>query len=129
MNERIKKVRIDSGMNQTEFGSALNLSRVFISLVESGEKNPSSRTINDICNKFHVNENWLRNGEGEMYQDRTENEIIADFMMQIMESSEDDMRRRFINSLSKLEPEQWELIANILDSFVADNEKKKGTEE
>ena len=47
--------------------SELNLSKNFISQIETGSRNPSDRTICDICKKFHVSEEWLRNGTGEPY--------------------------------------------------------------
>lgn len=67
MNERIKELRERLGMSQTEFAESLNLKRNSISLIEVGKRNPSDRTILDICNKFDVSENWLRNGTGEVF--------------------------------------------------------------
>ena len=45
----------------------LNLSKNFVSQIETGSRNPSDRTICDICKKFRVNEEWLLNGTGEQY--------------------------------------------------------------
>lgn len=67
MNERIKELRERLGMSQTEFAESLNLKRNSISLIEVGKRNPSDRTILDICNKFDVSEDWLRNGTGEVF--------------------------------------------------------------
>lgn len=94
--------------------------------MEVGNRVPSDRTINDICKLFHINENWLRTGQGEMYVDRTQNQIIADFMNQVMESDENDLRRRLIDALAKLDAEQWILLGEIADKLFNEN---KGTEE
>lgn len=67
MNERIKELRERLGMSQTEFAESLNLKRNSISLIEVGKRNPSDRTILDICSKFHVSEDWLRSGTGEVF--------------------------------------------------------------
>lgn len=67
MNERIKELRERLGISQTEFAESLNLKRNSISLIEVGKRNPSDRTILDICNKFDVSEDWLRNGTGEVF--------------------------------------------------------------
>lgn len=67
MNERIKELRERLGMSQTEFAESLNLKRNSISLIEVGKRNPSDRTILDICNKFDVSEDWLRSGTGEVF--------------------------------------------------------------
>lgn len=67
MINRIIDIRKQSGCNQEQFATKLNLSRNFISQVESGKKNISDRTISDICREFNVNEEWLRTGQGEMH--------------------------------------------------------------
>lgn len=67
MNNRIRKIRKSLGMTQEEFSNALGLSRNFISQIESGTKNPSNRTKNDICRLFSVSEKWLETGNGDMY--------------------------------------------------------------
>lgn len=68
MINRIIEVRKDNDCNQEQFANKLNLSRNFISQVESGKKNFSDRTISDICREFSVNEEWLRTGKGEKYK-------------------------------------------------------------
>ena len=73
MNERIKELRERLGMSQTEFAESLNLKRNSISLIEVGKRNPSDRTILDICNKFDVSENWLRSGTGEIFLETPSN--------------------------------------------------------
>ena len=67
MNTRIKEVREAKGLSQADFAEMLNLKRNSISLIEVGKRNPSDRTIVDICNTFNVSEEWLRAGDGEMF--------------------------------------------------------------
>lgn len=57
MNARIKQIRESKGLSQAEFAEMLNLKRNSISLIEVGKRNPSDRTILDICNTFNVSEN------------------------------------------------------------------------
>ena len=45
----------------------LNVTPSFISLLCSGSRLPSDRTILDICRTWDVNEIWLRTGDGEMF--------------------------------------------------------------
>lgn len=75
MNERIKTIREDKKLSQAEFADMLNLKRNSISLIELGKRNPSDRTINDICKVFSVNEHWLRTGEGEPYIKGSDDEL------------------------------------------------------
>lgn len=67
MNSRIKEVREAKGLSQADFAEMLNLKRNSISLIEVGKRNPSDRTILDICNTFSVSEEWIRTGKGEMF--------------------------------------------------------------
>ena len=67
MNGRIKELRETLKLSQSDFAEMLNLKRNSISLIEVGKRNPSDRTILDICQKFSVSEDWLRTGAGEMF--------------------------------------------------------------
>lgn len=66
MNDRLKKLRKIFGLTQQEMADKINLSRNFIAQIEMGVKEPSDRTISDICEKFDVREEWLRTGEEPM---------------------------------------------------------------
>ena len=69
INENIKKLREDYlDMSRETFAQEINLKRTAIYLIETGQRNPSDRTINDICEKFNINKEWLLTGEGEMYK-------------------------------------------------------------
>ena len=62
MNDRIKKIRKDAGLNQSEFGSVLGVSRDAIATYESGRVVPDAAKRMLICEKFNVNPEWLENG-------------------------------------------------------------------
>lgn len=67
MNERIKAVRKEQKMTQTEFGAKIGLKGNTITNYESGARTPSDAIIVSICREFGVNEHWLRTGEGNMF--------------------------------------------------------------
>lgn len=62
MKDRIKKVRKDSGLNQTEFGAEIGASRPMIASYEGGSVIPDASKRMLICEKFNVNPEWLENG-------------------------------------------------------------------
>lgn len=117
MKDRIKSVRIDKGMSQSKFAEKLSISRSAVCKMESGENSPSEQTIRLICAEFGVNEDWLRNGNGDMYPKRTRNQEISDFINGVMESVDDDFRKRFILALMKLDENQWDLLESIADNL------------
>ena len=67
MNERIKKLRQTLGLTQSEFAERIGSVQNTITGYETGKRMPSNQVINLICREFHVNEEWLRSGEGEMF--------------------------------------------------------------
>ena len=65
---RIKSLRKEVlKLTQAKFGEKIGLKSTAIGQMESGDRNVTDRTILLICNKFNVNEEWLRNGTGEMF--------------------------------------------------------------
>jgi transcriptional regulator with XRE-family HTH domain len=69
IGQRLRAVRHESGMTQTEFAKQLRLSKNAISVMEQGHRNMSKRTIASVCERFGVSEKWLTTGDGEMRVD------------------------------------------------------------
>lgn len=100
LQERVIKVRNDAGLNQAEFGEKLNLGKSLISLAESGKRNYTDRVLSDICDKFNVNPDWLRTGEGEPY-----NETIPAIMKLLKaEYNLDELDVKIIEKYLELSP-------------------------
>lgn len=68
MNSRIRKVRRELELTQTEFAGKIGTTANVLTNYETGRRNPSSSVINNICKTFNVNEEWLRTGMGEMFK-------------------------------------------------------------
>ena len=122
MNERIALVRKSLGLTQEKFAEQVGLSRNFMWMIESGTRVPSDRTISDICREFNVNETWLRTGEGEMFNQITRSEKITAFLTDITVDEGDDFKRRFVEMLAELEPEDWKLLERMAEKL----QKKEG---
>ena len=71
INQRIDFLIKELGFTKTKFAESLHVSSQFVSSLCSGAKQPSDRTIADICREYGVSETWLRTGEGEMKQKLT----------------------------------------------------------
>lgn len=68
IGDRIKKIRKELDLTQAEFGAKIGSVQNTVTGYESGRRNPSAPVIALICEKFNVNEEWLRTGEGEMFK-------------------------------------------------------------
>lgn len=69
MNTRLKKIRKDAGLNQTEFGNAIGATQAMVSDYETGRVIPDASKRMLICEKFNVNLDWLEcGGDQEPYK-------------------------------------------------------------
>ena len=75
IGERIKDIRKEGGLTLVKFGERLGISPQAISYLEKGANAPSDQTIRSICREFHVNEDWLRTGAGDMRQPTTQDDL------------------------------------------------------
>ena len=112
MNERISFIIQKLNLSKTRFAERLNVTPAFISQICSGAREPSDRTITDICREFGCNEVWLRTGEGEPFQEKSREEEIMRFAVQTVKGS-DEFRKALVSMLAKLDPDDWENLAKI----------------
>lgn len=77
MNERIKELRKNLNLTMEKFGIRLGVGKTAISKLENGERNLTELMFKSICREFNVNEEWLRNGKGEMFVSNPGNELDA----------------------------------------------------
>lgn len=126
MKDRIKQLRLSQGLTQAEFASALGVSRNTVAIWETvDERAPSAITLNLMCDKYGVNLQWLKTGDGEMFRSLKQDEKLAEMMKAIDatdESSDGErFRRAVVMALARITPEQWEKIAKeanrLLDDF------------
>lgn len=119
MNERISELIDTLKISKTAFAEKLNVSQAFISQICSGVKKPSDRTVADICAKFNVNEKWLRTGEGSMFVEMTRDEVINQYLGELVKSTspEVDFQKRFVRALAQLSIEEWKMIESFVESI------------
>ena len=73
IGNRIKELRKSEDLTQKEFAKRLLVSQSYLSGLENGNELPTNKLIKLICLEFGVNENWLSDNVGEMYDDVYEN--------------------------------------------------------
>lgn len=78
--ERVALVVKESKLNQTDFAAKISISQQYLSQICNGKKNPSDRTISDICRIFDIQEDWLRHGLEPMRAARSREEEIAELV-------------------------------------------------
>lgn len=106
MKDRIREVREHFGLSMEKFGSRIGIGKASISLLESGKNNPSVQTITLICREFGVSEQWLRTGEGEMFE-QTRASVLDRLSTEYDLSRE---QRSVIEAFLDLDPQERDVI-------------------
>lgn len=79
MKDRIKKIRKELDLTQQAFADKIGMKQNTIAQYEMGRTKPSDAIIFSICREFNVNEEWLRTGEGEMFEELTEQQKLLKY--------------------------------------------------
>lgn len=114
--DRILAIRKESGLSQSAFGEKLNLSQNFVWMIEKGQREPSDRTISDICRVYGINEPWLREGVGEMYVPKTREETIAELVGSALNGS-NDFKKAVIQMICSRTDQELETLEAALRSI------------
>lgn len=122
--ERIRYLRKDIlHMNQTDFGKSLGVSR---SVIKNMELNVLARPeqkepiIKLICKEFHINESWLRTGEGEPFAYDLEEDEFSSYAAEI--DRNDPRLKQAILYYKKLSEKDKKLFWDFVDRFVLKKE-------
>ena len=87
IGNRISEIIKSLGISKTEFANTLKVTPAYISKLTNKGAIPSDRLLEDICEKFHVNEDWLRNGTGDMFCPVDRDVEIATFMRPLIDTT------------------------------------------
>lgn len=99
MQERIALLIEESGMTKTAFAQKLNITQPYVSkLLKTGS--PSDRLIEDICEKFEISEEWLRNGTEPMHI-QPETFSLDEFVAQ---HNATDLEKEIIKTYFEIDP-------------------------
>lgn len=120
MNERIKELRKSLGLTQLEFGEQVGVKANTIGNYEIGLRTPSDAVIRAICREFNVNETWLRTGEGEMFN--PQDEKLAAFIGSLVADDSEPFKRRMVELLADLTPEEWKLLEKMAERLTKKEE-------
>lgn len=120
MNERVKELRSMLNLSTEKFGSRVGVTRSAISRIENGVVNVTEQMVKSICREFNVNEEWLRSGTGNMFNELSQDEELAYIVGKAIPQAPDFMKDTFI-ALGKLSqeftPQDWEAVRKFIDAL------------
>lgn len=120
MNERLKQARKKLNLNQADFGKKIGLTASAVSRLESGDIGFTEQTIKSICREFNINYDWLKCGEGEMFEAVPES--LVDELTQEFEL--DDLDRRIILGYLRLSESDRAAVKRYVQNIVDQLEDK-----
>ena len=121
MNDRIKELRCELGLNQEDFGNHLGVTKSAISVVESGKRKMTESNIKLICRVFNVNESWLRHGIGEIFADKTQGILYK----LAIEYNLDDLDKLLVETYARLPETQKRAIKEYMQSVTEEMQPEK----
>lgn len=106
VNERIKQLRIDNNLTQSDLAEKVGLTYVQIGRYEKGKSNPSADVLQKLANALNTSTDYLMNGESEQVEAQLiDKELIRQFQ-----------------EIQKLNADEKHLVKTFLDAFIT---KKK----
>lgn len=105
VSQRITHIVESEKLTKTAFANSINISQPYLSQICSGQREPSDRTISDICRVYGVNEIWLKTGVGEMKLPMPLDQQLAQIFADVQVS--DDERARLVKAFASLPPEAY----------------------
>lgn len=112
MYERIKKLRKTLDLTQQEFADKIGVKRNTVGQWEIGRNSITDQVIFSICREFKVNEEWLRNGTGEMFVPDPGNELDALVEKYHLSAADQTLIEKYVN----LKPDSRKAVMD----FIAD---------
>jgi len=130
VNERLKKLRKSLDMTQQQFADKLGVKRNTVGQWECGINALTDQTIFSICREFHVNEEWLRTGNGEMFVEETPDEEFMRMAKAVAsgDTEADRMIRRTLMYFYEMDDLGRKTLLNFVKYISGNDEPSGGTE-
>lgn len=125
MNTRIKNLRKQLGLTQSEFGEKIGLKGNTITNYENNIRTPSDAVIYSICREFNVNEQWLRSGEGDMFLRLSRNDEIAAYVARVMKDESAYYQQKMLLFFSRLSPEMLRKLEEVAEDILSEPKKEQ----
>jgi transcriptional regulator with XRE-family HTH domain len=108
--ERVKELRKTLGLTLEKFGEKIGVGKSTISDIENNRRTITDHMAKSICREFNVNEEWLRNGYGEMCIPDSNDELDALARKYNLSAG----MKAFIDKFAKLDPKIQDVILEFI---------------
>ena len=123
---RTSELRKSLGLTQQAFADRLGITRGAVSKYDIDATDPSDAVISLICREFHVREAWLRDGEGEMFEQRTRRDDIAFYLGKVSSGKASELEELIIDLMAETTADEWLALAAKLRRITERKKKENG---
>lgn len=123
MKGRIKKLRKALGLTQQEFAEKIGVKRNTVAQYEMGRNEPIESVIALICRTYDVRREWLVDGVGEMWIEKTLDEEIAEFLTNVTMEGDEGFKHRLVAALARLDADGWKALEGLIEEIGKDSER------
>ncbi len=129
MNEgvRVKEIRDNLNLTMEKFGSALGVGKTAISKIEKGERSLTDQMAKAICREYSVNEEWLRNGTGEMFAARPIGDDLKAKIDYYLPDESESFRLRLVRMILSMDKEDMERLEAYARKYLFPEEEEDPT--
>lgn len=99
-HERLRKVRKELGLSQSEFASSIGVEQAYLSHLENGKVGIGSKILFSLIEKYNISSDWIFTGEGSMFK-QNNSRIVAKAIMDI-EKVIENLKRQGIDVKTSL---------------------------
>ena len=115
MHERLRELRLALGLTQKAFGEKIGLQNSSIATYESGRNKPSGAAIKQICDRFRVNERWLRT-----FVPCSPDEELSEALEKILLAEPSDFKKRVFIALLRMDDAGWRALEALVEALKND---------
>ena len=121
IGKRLKAIRKALNLNQTDFGTRINLSQTTIGQYEKETRPITERVISQLVSEFHINEEYLRHGTGDMFIDQKP-KLVRQLAEELALS---DREQRLLLTFLEFPPDTRNQILDFAQDFVSKLQQRK----
>ena len=123
---RTKELRDSLGLTQQKFADRLGITRGAVANWDLDRSDPSDAVISLICREFNVREAWLRDGTGEMLEQRTRREDIALYLGKVSSGKASELEELILDLMAETTADEWLALAARLRRITERRQKENG---
>ncbi|MEA5000217.1 MAG: helix-turn-helix transcriptional regulator [Candidatus Limiplasma sp.] len=113
LGERVKAVRKDANLTQTQFAERLGVKQNTIAQIEIGRREPSEQLIISICREYGVAYEWLVDGIEPMHPPQSDSDI--ELLTRAMEGQNEN-KKQLLRILADMPDELLDKMMAYLES-------------